>query len=100
MESKYSREYIFRECVLFHHCLGAELSNPVTLDDGRICWEIPIVDIILNRQELDMLQKNMVQGIETSGMMRIKTFYSTDGVDRVDNEVVINTKDIIELDEL
>lgn len=47
-----------------------------------------------------MLQKNMVQGIETSGMMRIKTFYSTDGVDRVDNEVVINTKDIIELDEL
>lgn len=100
MEGKFSREYIFQECVLFNHCLGAELSNPVTLDDGRICWEIPIVDIILNRQELDMLQKNMVQGIETSGMMRIKTFYSRDGVDRVDTEMVIDTNNIIGLDEL
>ena len=100
MESKYSREYIFRECVLFHHCLGVELSNPVTLGDGGIHREIPIVDIVLNEQEMDILRKNLEQGIETSGMMRIKTFYSTDGVDRVDNEVVIDTKDIIELDEL
>lgn len=71
--SKFSKEYLFRECVLHHHCILLHLSKGVLWDD-RIIYDINMTDINLIENEQKQLFDNWANTINTYGSLDIKAF--------------------------
>lgn len=93
---KFSKEYLFRECVLHRHCILLRLSKAIKWDND-VFDEIFMVDMCLEDEEKKRLLLNMANTINNYGMIRIKAFVGQDNPQnaRITN---ISTDDIIEIE--
>ena len=95
---KFSLEYIFLECNVHGHCLGAELKLPI-IRDGIEYEELFILKVILSEEEEKLLIKNATRTIDTNST-KIKVLAFVNGQNpfeaseysiETDNIKVINT---------
>ena len=70
---KFSKEFLFRECVLHRHCILLRLDNSIKWDEGFVD-EIFMVDMCLEGKEQEQLLLNISQAINTEGIIEIKAF--------------------------
>ena len=62
---QFSLEYLYSECNIKKHCLGAELKEPLIID-GKLYEELYILKIHLTEKEEELLITNMAHGIDTN----------------------------------
>ena len=74
---KFSLEYIFLECNVHGHCLGAELKLPI-IRDGIKYDELFILKVILSEEEENLLIKNATRTINTNSI-KIKVLAFVNG---------------------
>lgn len=74
---KYSLEYIYLECNVYGHCLGAELKLPI-IRNGIEYEELFILKVILSEEEEKLLIKNVTHTIKTNST-RIKVMAFVNG---------------------
>jgi len=88
-----SLEYLYLECNVRGHCLGAELKTPL-IQDGTPFEELFIVKILLSENEEVLLVSNIANGIDTNNT-RIKVLAFVDRQNPYESsEYTINTDDI------
>lgn len=72
-KNNFSREYLYRECVMYNHALGLILAEPVIINDKKFS-EITMLDIVDSNDVKEQYLKNVLNGINTYGKMSINTF--------------------------
>ncbi len=87
----FSKEYLFRECVVHHHCIMLNLYRPIILN-GKNVNEIFMNDIILTEDEHKQLLLNIGNGINTEGVMKVVV--NVDGDPNVTQNILISTANI------
>ncbi len=88
-----SLEYLYLECNVRGHCLGAELKTPL-IQDGTPFEELFIVKILLSENEEVLLVSNIANGIDINNT-RIKVLAFVDRQNPYESsEYTINTDDI------
>lgn len=91
---KFSKEFLFRECVLHRHCVLLRFGTPIKWDEGFVD-EIFMVDMSLEGKEQEQLLLNIRQSRNTEGIIEIKAFAGQESPYNAKN-VVISTCDICE----
>lgn len=90
---QFSLEYLYLECNVRGHCLGAELKTPL-IQDGTPFEELFIMKILLSENEEVLLVSNIANGIDTNST-RIKVLAFVDRQNPYESsEYTINTDDI------
>lgn len=90
---KFSLEYIFLECNVHGHCLGAELKLPI-IRNGIQYDELFIRNVILSEEEEKLLIKNVTRTINTNSI-KIKVLAFVNGQNPFEaNEYAIETDNI------
>lgn len=90
---QFSLEYLYLECNVRGHCLGAELKTPL-IQDGTPFEELFIMKILLSENEEVLLVSNIANGIDTNNT-RIKVHAFVDRQNPYESsEYTINTDDI------
>lgn len=90
---QFSLEYLYLECNVRGHCLGAELKTPL-IQDGTPFEELFIMKILLSENEEVLLVSNIANGIDTNNT-RIKVLAFVDRQNPYESsEYTINTDDI------
>lgn len=93
-KNKFSREYLYRECVIHRHALGLVLMQPVIINDKRFN-KITMLDVAGSKEENEQFLKNLINGIDTYGRMSIDIFdMSPDGISSRQT-INIDTKNIL-----
>lgn len=69
-KNKFSREYLYRECVMHRHALGLVLIQPVIINDKEFN-EITMLDVTGSKEEMEQYLKNVLNGINIYGKMSI-----------------------------
>lgn len=96
---EFSLEYLYLECNVRGHCLGAELKTPL-IQDGKSYEELFILKILLSENEETLLVSNVANGIDTNNT-RIKVLAFVDGQNPSDaSEYSINTNAIIAINRI
>lgn len=91
---KFSKEFLFRECVLHRHCILLRLCEPIQWDNDAVD-EIFMVDMCLEEKEKEQLLLNIANTINNYGMIKIKAFAGLESPFDA-RAIVISTSDIIE----
>lgn len=94
--SKFSKEYLFRECVLHHHCILLRLKKAIKWDND-VVDEIFMTDMVLKDLERDQLLLNMANAIDSYGLIEIKAFAEQESPCEA-KTVLISTDDIIDIE--
>ncbi len=94
--SKFSKEYLFRECVLHRHCILLHLSKAIKWDND-VVDELFMVDMSLDKNDKKQILVNIANVINTYGMIEIKAFASQDSPHE-EKTVLTSTDDIIEIE--
>ena len=94
--NKFSKEYLFREGVLHHHCILLRLHEAIPWDNG-IVDEVYMVDVYLSEKEKEELFQNIASTINTYGMMKIKAFARLESPYKA-REIIISTDNILEIE--
>lgn len=94
--NKVSKEYLFREGVLHHHCILLRLYEAIPWDNDFVD-EIYMTDICLSEKEKEELLQNIASIINTYGMMKIKAFARQESPYDA-REVIISTDNILEIE--
>ena len=90
---KFSLEYIFLECNVHGHCLGAELKLPI-IRNGIEYDELFILKVIISEEEEKMLIKNATRTINTNSI-KIKVLAFVNGQNPFEaSEYSIETENI------
>lgn len=71
--NSFSKEYLFRECVLHRHCIMLRLNKSIQWDNHFVN-EIYMVDLCLTEEEKELLLRNFANSIDTYGSINIKAF--------------------------
>lgn len=94
--NKYSKEYLFRECVLHHHCILLHLSKGILWDD-KIIYDIYMNDIVLKEKEQKQMLDNWANNLNTYGIFVIKAF--TQDVSPLDaRQISLSIDDLYEIE--
>ena len=93
---KFSKEFLFRECVLHRHCILLRLSEPIQWDDNAVD-EIFMVDMCLREKEKEHLLLNMANTINNYGMIKIKAFAIQEEPQNA-RVFTLSTSDIVEIE--
>lgn len=91
----FSKEYLFRECNMHNHCLGASLKEPIRWDD-KLIEEIFIMEVVVTKEENEAYFKNiLINSIESEGNIKIRAF-----IDDPHNTktITIDTANIFEIE--
>ena len=93
---KFSKEYLFRECVLHRHCILLRLKKAIKWDND-VVDEIYMVNLCLKEKEKEQMLLNIANTIDTYGMIEIKAFagYESKFDERTTS---ISTNDINEIE--
>ena len=94
--SKFSKEYLFRECVLHRHCILLRLSKAIKWDND-VVDEIYMVDMSMEKDNQKQILINMTKNIDSYGMIEIKAFAEQYSPHEA-KTVLISTDDIIEVE--
>lgn len=90
---KFSLEYIFLECNVHGHCLGAELKLPF-IRNGIQYDELFILKVILSEEEEKLLIKTVTRSINTNSI-KIKVLAFVNGQNPIEaSEYSIETDNI------
>ena len=90
---KFSLEYIFLECNVHWHCLGAELKLPI-IRNGIEYDELFILKVIISEEEEKLLIKNATRTINTNSI-KIKVLAFVNGQNPFEaSEYSIETENI------
>ncbi len=90
---KFSLEYIFLECNVHGHCLGAELKLPI-IRNGIEYDELFILKVIISEEEEKSLIKNATRTINTNSI-KIKVLAFVNGQNPFEaSEYSIETENI------
>ena len=90
---KFSLEYIFLECNVRGHCLGAELKLPI-IRNGIEYDELFILKVIISEEEEKLLIKNATRTINTNSI-KIKVLAFVNGQNPFEaSEYSIETENI------
>ena len=92
----FSREYLFRECVLHHHCLLLHLSKGVLWED-KVINDIYMTGMCVNEKEQEQLLLNWAKAFNTYGIIEIKAYRSEESPFDAKN-IIISTEDINEIE--
>ena len=93
---KFSKEYLFRECVLHRHCILLRLKKAIKWDNDVID-EIFMVDMCLKENCKEQMLINIANVINSYGMIEIKAFAGKNSPNEP-KTVKISTDDIIEVE--
>lgn len=77
-ENKFSIEYLFRECVMKHHCILLRLYEAIQWNESLVD-EIYLVDICVEEDVKKLLIQNITNTVNTYGEIRIKAFALFEG---------------------
>ena len=94
--NKFSKEYLFRECILHHHCLLLHLSKSIALDES-IVNEVYMTDMCLKEDEKEQLLLNLANSNNTYGVLEIKAYASYESPSEAER-ILISTNDILEIE--
>lgn len=90
---KFSLEYIFLECNVHGHCLGAELKLPI-IRNGIEYDELFILKVIISEEEEKLLINNATRTINTNSI-KIKVLAFVNGQNPFEaSEYSIETENI------
>ena len=95
---KFSKEFLFRECVLHRHCILLHLCKPIQWDND-VVDEIFMVDMCLEDKEKEQLLLNIANTINNYGMIKIKAFVGQENPYNA-RYFTISTNDIVEIESL
>lgn len=91
---QFSLEYLYLECNVKGHCLGAELKTPL-IQNGTPFEELFILKILLSENDEALLVSNSANGIDTNST-RIKVLAFVDRQNPYEAcEYTIDTNNII-----
>lgn len=93
---KFSKEFLFRECVLHRHCILLRLCEPIRWDNDAVD-EIFMVDMCLDNVEKEQMILNIANTIDSYGTIRIKAFAGNENPHDAKN-ITIYTANIIEIE--
>lgn len=94
--SRFSREYLFRECALHRHCILLHLNKAIKWDSD-VVNEIFMVDMCLDEDQKKQTHMNIANTIDSYGMIEIKAFVGKDS-SYESKKVLISTDDIMEIE--
>lgn len=95
-KNNFSKEYLFRECVLNHRCILLRLYEAIRWNDTFVD-EIYLVDICVEEDMHGQLIKNITNSVDTYGEIKIKAFAQSESV--YDGKILtISTSDILEIE--
>lgn len=94
--SKFSREHLFRECVLHRHCILLHLSKSLRWEKDLIN-DIYMMDMCLNEKEQEQLLLNWANAVNTYGTIEIKAYRIGESSFDAKN-IIISTDDINEIE--
>ena len=94
--SKFSKEYLFRECVLHRHCILLRLKKTIKLGND-VVDEIFMVDMSMDEDNKKLILINIANVIDTYGIIEIKAFASQDSPYEAET-VLISTDDVLEIE--
>ena len=92
----FSKEYLFRECVLHHHCILLRLNRRIVSFDGDKN-EIYMKGFCLSEEQQRQMHLNIARNMETYGFVNIMAFMENESPFDA-REIVISTDDIIEIE--
>lgn len=93
---RFSKEYLFRECVLHRHCILVRLYEPIQWDDMAV-EEIYMVDMCLNDAEKEQMAQNIANAINSYGTFEIKAFAGQESP--YDAKIILfSTDNIVEIE--
>jgi regulatory protein YycH of two-component signal transduction system YycFG len=93
----FSKEYLFRECNMNNHCLGALLKEPIRWEDTLI-QEIFIMEVVVTEEENEAFFKNiLINAIESEGNIKIKAFIDDPHKTKT---ITIDTSNIFEIEKV
>ncbi len=94
--NNFSKEFLFRECVLHHHCIMLHLYNSLEWDD-ELVDEVFVIGIFLSDDEQRQLIMNIANMVNTYGIIKIKAFADHEAPSDA-REVTISTDNIVEVE--
>lgn len=92
-KGKFSKEFLFRECVLHHHCIALHLRNGIQWDNA-VVDVIYMIDIVFTDMEQEQLLNNIARGVNTFGILDIKAFSGQESPYEA-RSISVSTEDII-----
>ena len=69
-----SKELLFKECELHHHCIGLHLKRPITVGLHEVAT-VYLMSIVLDEQQKQELLQNIVRNVNPTLQ---KKFFFTD----------------------
>lgn len=93
---KFSKEYLFIDSVLHHHCILLRLHKAISWDND-IVDEIYMVAMCLSEKEKEELFQNTTNLIDTYGVIKIKAFAKQESPYDA-REIIISTDNILEIE--
>lgn len=96
--NKFSREYLFKECILSCHCILLRLHKAIPWNNNVID-EIFMVDMCLSEKEKEELFLNITNAINTYGVIKTKAFAEQESPYDA-REVFISTNNIREIEKI
>lgn len=69
----FSKEFLFKECVLHHHCIALHLRESIQWNKVKV-YVIYMTDIIIKDEEKELLLQNINKGVNTFGYLNVKAF--------------------------
>ncbi len=94
----FSKEFLFRECVLHHHCIMLHLNKSIEWDD-ELVDEVFMIGFCLSCDEQKQLHMNIINSINTYGILKIIAFANGDNPVKA-REVILSTEIIAEIEML
>lgn len=94
--SRFSIEFLFRECVLYHHCILLRLCKAIKWDSD-VVNEIFMVDMYMEDFEKELMLINIADGTDNYGAIKIKAFAGQESPYE-GKFVLLSTDDILEIE--
>lgn len=94
--NKFSKEYLFRECVLHHHCILLRLSKAIKWDNDEVDV-IYMVDMCMTDEKKKQMLVNIAKGLNTFGKIELKAFTDNESPYNA-KKVFVLTDDILEIE--
>lgn len=94
--NNFSKEFLFRECVLHHHCIMLHLNKSIEWDD-ELVDEVFMIGFCLSDVEQKQFIMNIANIVNTYGIIKINAFTGHEAPSDA-REVTISTDNIIEVE--
>ena len=99
MSKKFSIEWLYNECMNHNHAIGITLNNPIVDKDGIEHYELTLLEVLLEDEEIANIQNRILKRIHTVvGAYQCRVYWNDIDATCIESLVLLNVEDIIEIE--